>query len=454
MSSSTFAELGVPKNLCSALERAGIETPFPIQTAAIPDALAGRDVLGRGQTGSGKTLAFGLPLLMAMKDRPRSARRPGGLVLVPTRELAMQVSDALEPLASRLDVTMTVVVGGKSYAPQIKAFRAGVDIVVATPGRLMDLVEQGEADLSRVTVTVLDEADHMADLGFMPQVTSLLDHTPKGGQRLLFSATLDRDVDKLVRRYLKDPATHSVSPATASVDAMDHHVLVVAPHDKNEVTARIAARSGRTVVFVRTKHGADRLATSLRKVGVRAGSLHGGKTQSARSATLDDFRSGTVSVLVATDVAARGIHVDDVTLVLHADMANDHKDYLHRSGRTARAGEAGTVVSLITPGQRRAAEAMTRRAGVTAGNSRVAPDSANLVEITGAQEPAGVPWEQPARSGGGSGPRGRRRSGPARGGRAAASGRSGRRSSGGSGGGGYSGGGRGGSSGRRSASRG
>jgi superfamily II DNA/RNA helicase len=318
----------------------------------------------------------------------------------------------------------------------------------------MDLVEQGEADLSRVTVTVLDEADHMADLGFMPQVTSLLDHTPKGGQRLLFSATLDRDVDKLVRRYLKDPATHSVSPATASVDAMDHHVLVVAPHDKNEVTARIAARSGRTVVFVRTKHGADRLATSLRKVGVRAGSLHGGKTQSARSATLDDFRSGTVSVLVATDVAARGIHVDDVTLVLHADMANDHKDYLHRSGRTARAGEAGTVVSLITPGQRRAAEAMTRRAGVTAGNSRVAPDSANLVEITGAQEPAGVPWEQPVRSGGGSGPRGRRRSGPARGGRAAASGRSGRRSSGGSGGGGYSGGGRGGSSGRRSASRG
>ena len=419
MTSNTFMSLGVPESLCAALRRRGIEEPFPIQTATIPDAIRGLDVLGRGQTGSGKTLAFGLPLLLKMRDRARRPKRPGGLVLVPTRELAQQVESALAPLGQRIDVSLAVVVGGKAYGPQIKALRSGVDIVVATPGRLMDLVEQGEADLSMVEVTVLDEADHMADLGFMPQVTSLLDGTPKGGQRLLFSATLDRDVDKLVRRYLKDPATHSVTPATASVDTMSHHVMVVDPHHKNEVTARIAARDGRTVVFVKTKHGADRLATSLAKQGVRAGSLHGGKTQSARTRTLDEFRNGTLSVLVATDVAARGIHVDDVSLVLHVDMANDHKDYLHRSGRTARAGEAGTVVSLITPGQRRSAEAMTRRAGVSADRTNVSPESEALVSITGAREPNGVPWQAPSRPERGGGRRrgGRRYSGGKGGGR-------------------------------------
>ncbi|MEU6208112.1 DEAD/DEAH box helicase [Micromonospora musae] len=403
-----FAALGLPQPLVRALARQGITTPFEIQRATVPDALAGRDVLGRGQTGSGKTLAFGLPLLarVAAGDRARPLH-PRALVLVPTRELAMQVNDALLPLGKAVGVFLKTAVGGVPYDRQIDALRRGVEIIVATPGRLGDLIERGVCRLDDVETTVLDEADQMADMGFLPEVTELLAKTPAGGQRLLFSATLDGDVDTLVKRFMTDPVTHSTAPPTAAVSTMDHHVLLIPPQDKFPVVASIAARKGRTMVFARTQLGVDRLVGQLAAVGVRAGGLHGGKTQRMRTRTLAEFREGRTNVLVATDVAARGIHVDGVSLVLHVDPPKDPKDYLHRAGRTARAGESGAVATLVLPKQRRTTLAMLEKAGVEPAETRVRAGDATLAELTGAREPSGVPVreepEEPRRPGARSG---------------------------------------------------
>ncbi|WP_407664884.1 DEAD/DEAH box helicase, partial [Micromonospora tarensis] len=387
-----FAGLGLPEPLVRALARQGITTPFEIQRATVPDALAGRDVLGRGQTGSGKTLAFGLPLLARVATaKPARPMRPRALVLVPTRELAMQVNDALLPLGKALNVFLKTAVGGVPYDRQIDALRRGVEIIVATPGRLGDLIERGICQLDDVEVTVLDEADQMADMGFLPEVTELLAKTPANSQRLLFSATLDGDVDALVKRFMTDPVTHSTAPSTASVSTMDHHMLLIPPHEKFPVAASIAARDGRTMVFARTQLGVDRLVEQLAAVGVRAGGLHGGKTQRMRTKTLAEFREGRMNVLVATDVAARGIHVDGVTLVLHVDPPKDPKDYLHRAGRTARAGESGAVATLVLPKQRRTTLAMMEKAGVAPAETRVRVGDAALAELVGAREPSGVP---------------------------------------------------------------
>ena len=363
----SFAELGLPAPVIAELDARGVRSPFPIQARTMPDALAGRDVLGRAQTGSGKTLAFGLPMLtrLAAGADSRRAGTPRGLVLVPTRELAQQVTDALTPLARVMRVRVTAVYGGAPMGRQIDALKRGVDIVVATPGRLVDLIERRVCSLAEVEVAVLDEADYMADLGFLPAVTKLLDMTPAGGQRMLFSATLDRGVARLVDAYLTDPAVHAVASATAPVEAMDHQLFKVRAEDKLTVTAEVVARPGRTLLFVRTKHGADRLARQLQRVGVDAGAIHGNLNQNQRQRALDAFASGHSRVLVATDVAARGIHVDDVDLVIHFDPPNDHKDYLHRSGRTARAGNAGTVVSLAQPEQVRAMVRLHEEARVT-----------------------------------------------------------------------------------------
>ena len=387
-----FADLGLPEALVRAVSAAGITTPFPIQAAAIPDALAGRDLLGRGQTGSGKTLAFGLPTLARLARTGKPApHKPKALVLVPTRELAMQVSDALAPLGRSVGLRLLTVFGGSPYDRQIFALERGVDVLVATPGRLGDLIRRGSVALDAIRVTIIDEADQMADMGFLPEVTDLLAQTPADGQRLLFSATLDNDVNTLVERFLTDPVTHAVAPAVAAVDTMDHHLLHVPAQEKFAVTAAIAARSGRTILFVRTQLAVDRLTNQLTEVGVRAGGLHGGKTQRVRTRTLAEFREGALDVLVATDVAARGIHVDDVSLVVHVDPPKDSKDYLHRAGRTARAGSTGTVVTLVLPKQRKSTTIMMKKAGVEPGQLRVRPDDPALAELTGARQPSGVP---------------------------------------------------------------
>ena len=389
---STFATLGVPAELVRVLTREGITTPFEIQSATVPDALAGRDVLGRGQTGSGKTLAFGLPLLARIAQGGRARpHHPKALILVPTRELAMQVADALMPLGRAVGVFLKTAVGGVPYDRQMDALRRGVEVIVATPGRLGDLIERGACRLDDVEITVLDEADQMADMGFLPEVTDLLAKTPANAQRLLFSATLDGDVDALVRRFMHDPVTHSTDPSEASVSTMDHHLLLIPPHDKFPITASIANRTGKTIVFARTQMGVDRLVEQLAAVGVRAGALHGGKTQRVRTRTLAEFKEGRSNVLVATDVAARGIHVDGISLVVHVDPPKDPKDYLHRAGRTARAGESGAVVTLVLPKQRRTTQAMMATAGVTPGEVRVRLGDEKLAEITGAREPSGVP---------------------------------------------------------------
>lgn len=387
-----FAELGLPKVLVGALAQQGIRTPFPIQTATIPDALAGKDVLGRGRTGSGKTLGFGLPLVARLAHGEAAVSgAPGAVVLVPTRELALQVADVLAPLAKVVGLSTILVAGGMAFGPQIKAFDRGVDVVVATPGRLIDLMEQGVADLSQVQVAVLDEADHMADLGFLTEVTTILDAIPVGGQRLLFSATLDRGVDRLVEKYLTDPVVHQVDGAKASVTTMHHHVLNVLPHDKNATTAAIANRQGRTLVFVRTQRGADRVADQLRGAGVMAGALHGGLTQGARARILKAFKDGTVPVLVATDVAARGIHVDEVSMVLQVDPPMGPKDYLHRAGRTARAGHVGHVATITLPHQRKLMRRLSGQAGVHVAPVQVGPRDELLAELTGARVPDGAP---------------------------------------------------------------
>jgi superfamily II DNA/RNA helicase len=384
----TFADLGLPEAIVRKLTQNGVVTPFPIQAATIPDALSGRDILGRGRTGSGKTLSFGLPLLTQLAGGRTERKHPRGVILTPTRELAMQVADALQPYGDVLGLKMKVVCGGTSMQNQIYALERGVDILVATPGRLRDLINRGAAVLDQVEVAVLDEADQMADMGFLPEVTEILDLIPAGGQRLLFSATLENEIDTLVKRYLVEPVTHEVDAAQGAVTTMSHHVLVVKPKDKAPVTAAIAARKGRTIIFVRTQMGADRVAEQLIETGVRADALHGGMTQGARTRTLEDFKSGQVSVLVATDVAARGIHVDDIDLVLNVDPAGDHKDYLHRSGRTARAGRSGTVVSLALPHQRKQIFRLMEDAGVDASRHVIGGAGAfdeDVARITGAR---------------------------------------------------------------------
>ncbi|BBH65649.1 RNA helicase [Actinoplanes sp. OR16] len=388
----SFSDLGLPSEIVRVLSREGINTPFEIQAATVPDALAGRDVLGRGQTGSGKTLAFGLPVLArTAKSGKARPHYPKALILVPTRELAMQVADSLMPIGRSVGVFLKTAVGGVPYDRQMDALRRGVEVIVATPGRLGDLIERGACRLDDVEITVLDEADQMADMGFLPEVTDLLSKTPATAQRLLFSATLDGDVDTLVKRFMNDPVTHSTAPAEASVSTMEHHLLLIPPAEKFPITSWIANREGKTIVFARTQMGVDRLVEQLHAVGVRAGALHGGKTQRVRTRTLAEFKEGRTNVLVATDVAARGIHVDGISLVVHVDPPKDPKDYLHRAGRTARAGESGAVVTLVLPKQRRTTQAMMSKAGVTPGEFRVRLGDEKLAEVTGAREPSGVP---------------------------------------------------------------
>ena len=419
--SSTWAELGVSTDLLSTLKRQGIDSPFPIQAKTLPDAISGRDVLGRGQTGSGKTLAFGLAMVTRLAHRKATAKHPLGIVLVPTRELAMQVTDALMPYAQAVDLDIRLIAGGMPYAKQIDALKRGVPIVVATPGRLNDLVEQGHINLSKIEITILDEADQMCDMGFMPQIVEVLDMTKPNSQRLLFSATLDKDVDKIVRKYLHDPVEHATNSGKASVKTMTHYLFITYSEDKPAILAEIGSRKGKTMFFARTQAGVDRIAKDLANKGVPAGALHGGKTQAVRTRTLNAFKEGITDVLVATDVAARGIHVDGVSLVVHIDPPNDHKDYLHRAGRTARAGETGAVVTMIGPRQQKAVTAMTSRAGVDPEVVKVKPMSKELVAITGAKEPTGIAWKPPAEPPA----RGRRPGGPSRSGGGRPQGRSG-----------------------------
>ncbi|MCP8711151.1 DEAD/DEAH box helicase [Streptomyces sp. AC04842] len=389
----SFAALGLPEIVLRTLDRLGVREPFPIQAATLPDALRGRHVLGRGRTGSGKTLAYGLPLLTRTAGRRAEPKQPLALVLVPTRELAQQVTQALEPYAGALRLRMATVVGGLSISRQIAELCQGAEVVVATPGRLHDLVERNACRLGRVRITVLDEADQMCDLGFLPQVSGLLAQVRPDGQRVLFSATLDGDVGQLVRDHLDDPVVHSVDPAGAAVAGMEHHLLVVHGPDRYAVTTEIAARDGRVLLFLETKHAVDRLTRHLRASGVRAGALHSGKSQPQRTKTLAQFKEGGLSVLVATDVAARGLHVDDLDLVVNVDPPADAKDYVHRAGRTARAGASGRVVTLVASGGRRETLRMLAEAGIKATVTPVRSGEAVLTRITGAKAPSGVPLD-------------------------------------------------------------
>jgi superfamily II DNA/RNA helicase len=388
----TFASLGVPAEVAAALASAGITTPFPIQAITLPDALAGRDVLGRGRTGSGKTLAFAIPLVAALAGGHTMACRPRGLVLVPTRELANQVHAVILPLAEAMGLSVVTVFGGSPQSRQVAALRARTDIVVACPGRLADLIEQGHCHLGDVEVSVIDEADHMADLGFLPVVRRLLDATPAEGQRMLFSATLDKDVDVLVRRFLHDPARHAADAAAAAPTAMVHHLLTVTPADRTGVVAALAGGKNRSLIFTRTRRSAQRLARQLASAQIPAAELHGDLGQSARERNLASFVSGATRVMVATDIAARGIHVDGIDLVIHADPPAEHKAYLHRSGRTARAGASGVVITLQTATQAGDVRALMRKANVVPLTAIAHPGSPLLRSIAG--EPAG-PVAQP-----------------------------------------------------------
>ncbi len=389
----SFAELCLPQPLVTALARGGVDAPFAIQSRALPDALAGRDVLGRAQTGSGKTLAFGLPMLTRLAA---SGHGPGRR---PRRAASSSSPPASWPCRSpaccrrwrrRLGQRVATVVGGAPYGRQIEALNRGLDVLVATPGRLVDLIERGACRLDQVEITVLDEADYMADLGFLPVVTRLLEQTPSGGQRLLFSATLDRNVATLVEKFLSDPAVHAVAPTQEAAGAMTHRVFTVQRDDKIEVATRVAGRPARTLFFVRTKHGADRLAKQLGRGGVEAAAIHGNLGQGARQRALASFAEGRTRVLVATDVAARGIHVDDVDLVVHFDPPNDHKDYLHRSGRTARAGADGTVVALVQPEQLRDVQRLQAAARVEATVEAVHPEHPSVLEMGRSGDPVVV----------------------------------------------------------------
>ena len=444
----SFAELGLPPVLVDVLHSAGILKPFPIQAATLPDSLAGRDVLGRGRTGSGKTYAFLLPMLARLATSPskRQPNRPRALILAPTRELVTQIEASLAPLAKALSLRTLTVFGGVRPNPQIQGLRNGVDIVIACPGRLADHVQTGHANLDSIEITVLDEADHMADLGFLPVVRRLLDKTPRDGQRLLFSATLDAGVDVLVKRFLNNPITHSVDSAQSPVTKMTHHVLHLAKESRLPVLVDLAAAPGRTLVFTRTKHGAKALARQLNANGVPAGELHGNLSQNARTRNRGAFTAGTATTLVATDIAARGIHVDDVNLVVHADPPVEHKAYLHRSGRTARAGAEGTVVTLMMDAQVSDVRDLTRKAGIKPTITRIqigdpllakiAPGDRVFVEASAlpkSSEDEGRGARSGGRSGGGRSSGGRSGGGRSggRGRSGAQSGRSGTESSGG-----------------------
>ncbi|MFE7441856.1 DEAD/DEAH box helicase [Streptomyces chartreusis] len=392
-SAASFAELGLPAQILRTLDERDVTVPFPIQAATLPNALAGRDVLGRGRTGSGKTLAFGLGMLARTAGRRAQPKEPLALVLVPTRELAQQVGEALTPYAEALRLRLATVVGGVSIGRQAATLRDGAEIVVATPGRLHDLIERKGCRLGRVRITVLDEADQMCDMGFLPQVTEILDQVRPDGQRMLFSATLDRDVDQLVQNYLRDPVVHSVDPSSSAVSTIEHHVFVVHGPDRYAVTTEIAARDGRVLLFLDTKHGVDQLTRHLRANGVPAAALHSGKSQPQRTKTLAQFKNGQVTALVATNVAARGLHVDDLDLVVNVAPAIDPKDYLHRAGRTARAGRSGTVVTLAMSGQRRETSQVMTDAGVAPKVTKVRSGEAELTRITGAKAPSGVPLD-------------------------------------------------------------
>ncbi|MFJ3583866.1 DEAD/DEAH box helicase [Streptomyces sp. NPDC090127] len=388
----SFDALDMPAALVKTLNAQGVTEPFPIQGATLPNSLAGRDILGRGRTGSGKTLAFGLALLARTAGRRAEPKAPLALVLVPTRELAQQVTDALAPYATSVQLRLATVVGGLSITKQSNSLRRGAEVLVATPGRLKDLIERGDCRLDQVAITVLDEADQMADMGFMPQVTALLKQVEPDGQRMLFSATLDQNIDRLVKMFLTDPVVHSVDPSAGAVTTMEHHVLYVADEtDKKAVTTRIAARDGRTILFLDTKRAVDRLVKRLLASGVRASGLHGGRSQPQRNRTLDQFKTGQVTVLVATNVAARGIHVDDLDLVVNVDPPIDHKDYLHRGGRTARAGESGSVVTLVLPEQKRDMSRLMSNAGISPRTAQIKSSDEELTRLTGAREPSGVP---------------------------------------------------------------
>ncbi|MFC7400798.1 DEAD/DEAH box helicase [Citricoccus sp. GCM10030269] len=361
-----FAELGVAAGLAAALAPQGISTPTPIQKATLPDSLTGRDVLGRGRTGSGKTYAFLLPLASRLQGgRHATARRPRSLILAPTRELALQIEESFAPLSAATGLSSQTVFGGVGQNPQVKALARGVDVLVACPGRLLDLMGQGHVDLSAVEVLVIDEADHMADMGFLPMVRRILDKVSTTAQKMLFSATLDEGVGVLVQKYLKNPVVHEADSAVSPVSKMDHHVVSVDGEDKLVTLANLCAAPGRTIVFTRTKYGAKKAAKQLRQRGVSALELHGNLSQNARTRNLDAFHNGTAGTLVATDIAARGIHVDDVSLVIHSDPPTEHKAYLHRSGRTARAGQAGTVVTLASRDQRNEVRTLMRAAKIS-----------------------------------------------------------------------------------------
>jgi superfamily II DNA/RNA helicase len=408
LSTNAFAALGVPADLIATLSQFDITEPTPIQAATLPDSLAGRDVLGRGRTGSGKTYAFLLPLVARLMESNarRTPKRPRALILAPTRELVLQIDAALAPLAEVAGLKTRTVFGGVGQNPQVQAIKSGVDVVVACPGRLEDLIQQGACDLSAVQITILDEADHMADLGFLPAVRRLLDKTPAGGQRMLFSATLDAGVNVLVKRFLVDPKTHEADSAQSPVSAMDHHVLHIEHQHRVSVLVDLASAPGRTVVFTRTKHGAKALARQLNIKGVPTVELHGNLGQNARTRNMDAFHSGKATTLVATDIAARGIHVDDVALVIHADPPAEHKAYLHRSGRTARAGASGTVITLMTDQQVRDVRDLTRAAGIKPTTTRVTgPNHEILRELAPGERVLvagglGVSEEQPASTGG------------------------------------------------------
>jgi len=385
---ASFAELGVPSALVSELTKLGITAPFPIQVETLPDTLAGRDVLGRGKTGSGKTLAFAIPMVSRLNGGKRNPSQPAGLILAPTRELATQIAAALVPLAQCYGLKVNTIFGGVPQGRQVSALKSGVDIVVACPGRLEDLMKQRLVSLDRVEITVLDEADHMADLGFLPAVTRILAATPSGGQRMLFSATLDNGVDKLVTRFLRNPVMHSVDEANSPVSNMTHHIFHVDGVDaKKALVHRLASGNGRRILFLRTKHQAKKLAKQLTEAGVPSVDLHGNLSQPARDRNLAKFAAGDVMVLVATDIAARGVHVDDVELVVHIDPPAEHKAYLHRSGRTARAGGAGDVVTVVLPEQRKETQLLMRKAGITVTPQRVAADSEAVHTLVGEAAP-------------------------------------------------------------------
>jgi len=408
MTDQTFSTLGVPAPIVAALEADGKTSPFPIQIDTLPDTLAGRDVLGRGKTGSGKTLAFSIPMAARLGgELAGGMRRPGrplGLVLAPTRELATQIDAVLAPLAAAYGMTTTTIFGGINQKRQVDALRAGVDIVVACPGRLEDLMKQGFVTLDAVEITVLDEADHMADLGFLPVVTRIMDKTPKDGQRLLFSATLDNGVDKLVKRFLHNEVLHSVDEATSPVAAMTHHVFEVDDVDaKNELVKTLASGTGRRILFMRTKHHAKKLAKKLTEQGIPAVDLHGNLSQPQRDRNLAAFSDGSAKVLVATDVAARGVHVDHVELVIHVDPPMEHKAYLHRSGRTARAGSEGDVVTICLPAQKQDLKSLLRKAAITVTPERVTASSPNVTALVGEVAPYVKPAPKAAQPQGGGG---------------------------------------------------